>query len=127
MCNSNEELKEKGMGNGPQYRLLQVKVRDGAKSYICKIWNKRKVWTVCASDVEWVEFQHYPKTQTISNLDFLLKQKKQKQLDNPTDTGVSEFEKNESKLKREVKLQNLNYLPSSLVNARCMLLQTTLF
>ena len=60
---------------------------------MCKIWNKRKVWTVGASDVEWVEFEHYPKTQTILNLEFLLKQKKQEQLDNPTDTGIAEIEK----------------------------------
>ena len=70
-----------------------------------------KVWTVCASDVEWVEFEHYPKTQTISNLEFHLKQKKQEQLDNPTDTGIAEIERIESKLTREVNLQKIKLSP----------------
>ena len=111
MCNSNEGLKEKGAGNGTQCRLLKVKIRDRAESYMCKIWNKMKVWTVCASDVEWVEFEHYPKTQTISNLEFLLKQKKQEQQDNPTDTGIADIENIKSKLTREVNLRKFKLSP----------------
>jgi hypothetical protein len=111
MCNSNEGLKEKGTGNGTQCRLLKVKLKEGAKSYMCKIWNKRKVWTVCASDVEWVEFEHYPKTQTISNLEFLLRQKKQEQLDNPVDTRVAEIENIESELNRDVNLRIFKLSP----------------
>ena len=69
------------------------------------------MWTVCASDVEWVEFKHYPKTQTISNLESLLKQKKQEQLNNPTDIRVTKIEEIESKLNREVNLQKFKLPP----------------
>ena len=111
MCNSNEGLKEKGTGNGTQCRLLKAKLKESAKSYMCKIWNKRKAWSVCASDVEWVEFEHYPKTQTISNLEPLLKQKKQEQLNNPTDTRITKIEEIESKLNREVNLRKFKLSP----------------
>ena len=111
MCNSNKGLKEKGTGNGTQCRLLKVKIRDHAESYMCKIWNNMKVWTVRASGVECVEFEHYPKTQTISNLECLSKHKKQEQLDNPTDTGIADIENIESKLTREVNLQKFKLSP----------------
>ena len=60
MCNSNDELKEQGIGNGTQCRLIRVKLREDQTSYKCEVWDGRKVWTVCASDVEFVEFEHYP-------------------------------------------------------------------
>ena len=60
MCNSNDKLKEQGIGNGTQGRLIRVKLREDQTSYKCEVWDGRKVWTVCASDVEFVEFEHYP-------------------------------------------------------------------
>ena len=72
LCNSNEGLRDKGTGNGTQCRLLHVKLNDDATSYTCKIWNKRKVWTVCANDVKYLEFEHFPKTQEIKKLELLL-------------------------------------------------------
>ena len=117
MCNSNEGLKDKGTGNGTQCRLLHVKLKDEPQSYMCKIWNKRKVWTVCASDVEWVEFEHFPKTQTISRLETLLEQKRKEQLDNPTKTGVTEIESIETKLARAVNLRKFKLSPQSF--SRC--------
>lgn len=61
MCNSNDNLKEQGTGNGTQARLVRVKLRDNPISYGCEVWDGRKVWTVCASDVEFAEFEHYPR------------------------------------------------------------------
>ena len=58
MCNSNDNLKEHGTGNGTQARLVRVKLRKNHPSYRCEIWDKRKVWTVCASDVAYAEFEH---------------------------------------------------------------------
>ena len=66
---------------------------------------------MCASGVEWVEFEYYLKTQTISNLEFLLRQKKQEQLDNPADTRVAEIENIQSKLNREVNLRIFKLSP----------------
>jgi hypothetical protein len=61
MCNSNENLKEHGTGNGTQARLVKVRLKANPASYGCEVWDGRKVWTVCASDVEYVEFEHYPR------------------------------------------------------------------
>lgn len=61
MCNSNDDLKEQGTGNGTQGRLVRVKLNDNPTSYRCETWDGRKVWTVCASDVEYLEFEHYPR------------------------------------------------------------------
>ena len=81
MCNSNENLKDKGAGNGTQCRVLSVKLKRNQTSHMWKMWNNRKVWTVCASDVEWVEFEHFPKTQEIDTLDAHLKRKRQAHLE----------------------------------------------
>lgn len=58
MCNSNDNLKEHGTGNGTQARLVRVKLNEDHPSYRCEIWDGRKVWTVCASDVKYAEFEH---------------------------------------------------------------------
>ena len=58
MCNSNDNLKEYGAGNGTQARLVRVKLNEDHPSYRCEIWDGRKVWTVCASDVKYAEFEH---------------------------------------------------------------------
>ena len=61
MCNSNDNLKEHGTGNGTQARLVEVRLKANPASYGCEVWDGRKVWTVCASDVEYVKFEHYPR------------------------------------------------------------------
>lgn len=59
MCNSNDNLKEHGTGNGTQARLVEVRLKANPASFGCEVWDGRKVWTVCASDVEYVKFEHY--------------------------------------------------------------------
>ena len=43
MCNSNENLKDKGTGNGTQCRMLPVKLKRNRTSYMWKIRNNKKV------------------------------------------------------------------------------------
>lgn len=71
------------------------------------------MWTVCASDVEWVEFEHFPKTQTISNLELLLKQTRQEHQDSPTNSGLADIEIIKSKLTREVDLRRFKLASKS--------------
>ena len=113
MCNSNERLKDDGTGNGTQCRLLSVKLKDNPKSYMWKIWNRRKVWTVCASDVQWVEFEHFPKTQEILTLESLLTQKKQVQLSNPTSKGAACAASIEARLRKAVRSRIFKLTPKS--------------
>ncbi len=41
--------------------MLDVKLKHNAPSYKCKNHNRKKVWTVNATDVEWVECEHLNK------------------------------------------------------------------
>jgi hypothetical protein len=59
----NENLREKvPRGNGTLCRLVGIKLKDGQTLHRWKNYYDRKVWTVCASDVEWIECVHYPKS-----------------------------------------------------------------
>ena len=49
--------------------MLTVKLKDNAPSYKWKNIYGRKVWTVNANDVEWVECEHVNKTGSIIQLE----------------------------------------------------------
>ena len=72
MCSSNEKLKKDDTGNGTQCRVVGIKLKQNPNSYRWKNWDGKKVWTVCASDVEFVQFEHYPKTREIISLEHKL-------------------------------------------------------
>jgi len=42
MCNSNDNLKEHGTGNGTQARLVEVKLKANPASFGCEVWDGRK-------------------------------------------------------------------------------------
>jgi hypothetical protein len=58
MCITNEDL-DKGRGNGTLCRCVRVKLKKNNRRR-WKNWDGRKVWTVSADDVRWVEFEHWP-------------------------------------------------------------------
>ena len=67
---SNEGLKEKvRRGNGTMCRVIGIKLKPDAPSYKWKNYYGRKVWTVNAEDVQWIEVEHYPKSNTIVRLE----------------------------------------------------------
>ena len=74
MCSSNENLKDDGTGNGTQCRIIGIKLKQNQTSYRWKNWDGKKVWTVSAKDVEFVQFEHYPKTKAIVALEERLKE-----------------------------------------------------
>ena len=111
MCNSNENLKDKGAGNGTQCRVLSVKLKRNQTSHMWKIWNNRKVWTVCASDVEWVEFEHFPKTQEIDTLEAHLKRKRQAHLENATGVDYADIASIEARLDKAIKSRRFKLVP----------------
>ena len=67
--------------------------------------------TVCTSDVEWVEFEHFPKVQPITNLELMLKQKKQERQDDPIRTCLADVKRIESKLTKEMNLRRFKIAP----------------
>ena len=60
MVNTNGELEEKHIGNGSLCICRRVKLKRTARR-VWKNWDGHKVWTVSVRDVEYVEFEHFPK------------------------------------------------------------------
>ena len=58
MCIINDDL-SKGRGNGTLCKCVKVNLKKRKKRR-WKNWEGKKVWTVSAEDVAWVEFEHYP-------------------------------------------------------------------
>ena len=70
MCIDNKHLKDKvPRGNGTICQVIKVKIKQNAPSYKCKIYYGKKVWTVNALDVEWVECEHVNKTGMMLQLE----------------------------------------------------------
>ncbi len=70
ICIDNKHLKDKvPRDNGTLCRVLNVKLKHIAPSYKWKKNYRRKVWTVNANDVEWVEYKHVNKTGSIIQLE----------------------------------------------------------
>ena len=59
MCTVNDDL-SKGRGNGTLCRFVSVKLKNGTRMS-WKNWDGRKVNTVSADQVEWIQFRHWPK------------------------------------------------------------------
>ena len=113
MCNSNKELKEKGTGNGTQCRLLSVKLKDNPKTYMWKVWDNRKVWSVHASDVEWLEFEYFPKTHDIVTLEPMLQQKKMSLKNNEPGVNKVDIEAIEKMLRSAMNARKFRLEPQS--------------
>jgi hypothetical protein len=70
MCIDNRHLKDKvPRGNGTLCQVLDIKLKHNAPNYKCKNYYGRKVWTVNATDVEWVECEHVNKIGLILKLE----------------------------------------------------------
>jgi hypothetical protein len=70
MCIDNKHLKDKvPRGNGTICRVLNIKLKQDAPSYKWKNYYGRKVWTVNATHVEYVECEHVHKTGRMLQLE----------------------------------------------------------
>ena len=66
----NENLTSKvPRGNGTLCRVIGIKLKDNAQSCRWKNYYNKKVNTVLASDVEWIELEHYPKSKEITSIE----------------------------------------------------------
>jgi len=65
-------------GNGTLCRVIGIKLKDNALSCRWKNYYNKKVNTALASDVEWIELEHYPKSKEISTLEDEIEEAKQK-------------------------------------------------
>jgi hypothetical protein len=70
ICIDNKHLRDKApWGNGTLCRVLGVQLKENAQSYKWKNYYGKKVWTVNAADVEWVECEHVNQTSLLSQLE----------------------------------------------------------
>jgi hypothetical protein len=75
ICIDNKHLTAKvPRGNGTLCRVLGVKLNENAQSYKFKNYYGKKVWTVNAEDVMWVECEHVNKTSFITQLESQIKE-----------------------------------------------------
>ena len=75
ICIDNKHLTDKvPQGNGTLCRVLGVKLKDNAQSYKYKNYYGKKVCTVNAADVEWVECEHVNKSSFITQLESQIKE-----------------------------------------------------
>ncbi len=62
ICIDNKHLNSKTPGgNGTLCRVLGIKLRKNATTYQWKNYYVKKVWTVNAKDVEWIQCEHVNK------------------------------------------------------------------
>ncbi len=81
ICIDNKHLRDKvSWGNGTLCQVLGVQLNKNAQSYKWKNYYGKKVWTVNAADVEWVECEHVNKTSLVAQLESQINELK-RQLD----------------------------------------------
>jgi hypothetical protein len=70
ICFDNENFRDKvPWGNGTLCRVLGVHLTENVQSYNWKNYYWKKVFTVNAADVEWVECEHVNKTSLVAQLE----------------------------------------------------------
>ena len=65
-------------GNGTLCRLLSIKMKDHPTTHRWRNCYGKKVWWVCATDVEWIEVELAPKPKSIIDQERLIKRLKMK-------------------------------------------------
>ena len=69
ICIDKKHLRDKvPQGNGTLCQVLGVQLKENAQSYKWKNYYGKKVWTVNADDVEWVD-EHVSKTSLVAQLE----------------------------------------------------------
>lgn len=76
-----------------------------------KIRNNINLWTACASDMEWVKFEHFQKSQEINILETLLKCKRQARLENATGLDSVDITSINARLNKAINLWKFKLKP----------------
>ena len=117
----NKFLREKvPRGNGTLCRLVSMKLKDSASTHIKNYYGK-KVWNVCAKDVEWIECKHSIKTDAIHQLDKKisdLQNKKESSDENTAHEIDAEIKQAESKLFQLCKTRRFKIEPKHYSNVQ---------
>jgi hypothetical protein len=107
----NENLRDDvPRGNGTLCRLVGVKLKPGRLRQ-WKNYYDRKVWTICASDVEWIECEHYPTSRSIIELQNELESKREQLSEicsnlHCTQNDTTEFRTTQKRLRDRIEFIN---------------------
>jgi len=96
-------------GNGTLCRLVSIKMKDQPTTHRWRNCYGKKVWWVCATDVEWIEVELAPKPKSIIDQERLIKRLKKK-IKKLTKNGVdaSIMRLKETLASKEANLKNDN-------------------
>ena len=97
-------------GNGTLCRVCRIKFKETAPPCRWKNYYGRKVNTALASDIEWIELEHYPKSKSITLLEDEIES--QKELQDQSDLSAlerQEIERVSQKLKDDLRKEKLKY------------------
>jgi hypothetical protein len=98
ICIDNKHLRDKVPQRiGTLCQVLGVQLKENAQSYKWKNYYGKKVWSVNAADVEWIECEHVNKTSILSQLESQMNELK-RQLDLPPNDHKSKKQTIKSKL-----------------------------
>ena len=95
MCIDNKHLKDKiPRGNGTICKVISMKLKNDHQSYKWKNYYGKKVWTVNASDVEWLQCEHVQKPGYISQLQTEIQEltTRLKSMENPSKSTTQEID-----------------------------------
>ncbi len=87
-------------GNGTLCRVVGVKLRENAPRHTVKNYNGKKVWTVNAKHVEWVQCEHVNKPGHIVQLETQIYELEKVQQYNQNKTKLEELKESLSKEKK---------------------------
>ena len=115
----NENLTNKvPRGNGTLCRVVGIKLKDNAPPCRWKNYYNKKVNTALASDVEWIELEHYPKSKEIialeEEIDNLRQEKQYRRL------YKLQEELHKQRLKHCFRLGPQNFYVTVLASPHCM-------
>ena len=107
----NENLTDKvPRGNRTLCRVIGIKLKTNALSCRWKNYYNKKVNTAIASDVEWIELEHYPKSNKISTLEDKIEAVKQeKSQENISKTMVQNLNRQLHKLAEDLRKHQRNH------------------
>jgi hypothetical protein len=111
ICIVNKHLKSKTpRGNGTLCRVLGLKLKVNATTYKWKNYYGKKVWTVNAKDVEWIQCEHVNKPGYIVQLESQIKDLEKVQ---DISQGKNQLEQLKDRLAKEKNCRKFNLEPEN--------------
>jgi hypothetical protein len=100
MCIDNSKLKTEKVGNGTMCRVRRLQLKRGSPPLQWKNWDGKKVYTVNARHVEYIEMERFPLTDKILELSKKAKQLRDDLISEPNQSIQKQIDTLESEITR---------------------------